>query len=124
MNANDTQLILTPLLWQFMHDHEGYCVAGCCGADAFVIEAEGMKHWVRTHKSEVCEQVLKDLDQLIQSVSSIKEGKIISEWEQINQVWGPRDCANWLRSWETELKLVRQMSPEELAWDDPNFYEG
>ncbi|HEY1174435.1 MAG TPA: DUF6331 family protein [Verrucomicrobiae bacterium] len=124
MNANDTKLILTPLLWEFMHAHEGYCVAGCCGADAFVIKAEGMKHWVRTHGNEVCEQVLKELGELIHSVSEIKNGKIVSEWEQINAVWEPEECVNWLRSWETELKLVLQMSPEELAWTDPNFYGG
>jgi len=115
MNVNDEKLVLTPLLRKFMRGNEDYCVAGCCGANAFAIKAESIKLWVKAHEAGVCEKVIEDLEKLIQTVAASKAEKIWSEQDEVNEAWTPKVWVEWLQRWVVELKKVQQMTPEELA---------
>jgi hypothetical protein len=94
---------------------ETFCVAGCCGLDAFDLDAR-IIHWRLQSLPRF--EVLKQSDALMQQIAS-HDGPVSSS-EDLYRVWeNANDCLDYLSAWRWEIvcamagRLERIGSPKE-----------
>lgn len=96
--------LIPELLRTVFSDCETFCVAGCCGPDAFDVDARLIQ---RTLEALPPGEPLRQLDELIEQVSSC-DGAVSSEGH-FNHTWeNAAACVDFLRGWRAEL--VRAMN--------------
>jgi hypothetical protein len=91
-----------PLL-ELMESCETFCVAGCCGVDAFDVSKEQVGCWVSAQGQEKALAAAVQLHTLIEEVKTYCH-KVTSD--RFNAHWTPLACACWLSNWETALGEV------------------
>jgi len=81
---------------------EVFCVAGCCGLDAFDVQASQLAPWVRAHGIASAINALNHLEALVNEVST-HAGEVWSDLDEFNAVWKePRECLEYLDLWQRE----------------------
>jgi hypothetical protein len=108
---------------------EHFCVAACCGLDAFDHNATTIAHWVR-EAGEQAAVAQRQLEDLIAAVSAVS-GAVSSTWDPQHETWFPTfetewktgaECAAYLREWHAELTRAmafppRPVEPERILAD-------
>jgi len=82
---------------------ETYCVADCCGSDAFEITEERIAKWVSEIGIATAKLAEEQLEAIILNISS-REVNVSSE--RINFYWPAQDCVNWLEQWKAILNII------------------
>ena len=96
---------------------ETNCVVGCCGADAFHVEADEMVPWIEVAGEPDGREALGQLERLISYVKELEaagyKGTITSSEDDFNTVWPARRWREWLEKWKVQLTLAlsRHSSP-------------
>jgi hypothetical protein len=82
---------------------EVHCVAGCCGLDAFEVDASHIVPWVREHGLV---QTWVAADQLSDQIREVlaSRGTVTSDQYEFNHYWvHPALCSLFLSTWQQEI---------------------
>lgn len=82
---------------------ETYCVAGCCGVDAFEITEERIDQWVSENGVAATQQALEQLQGIVRDLSN-RNFTVMSE--RLNACWPAQECVAWLERWAVTLDVV------------------
>ena len=82
---------------------ETYCVAGCCGVDAFEITEKRVAEWVSQNGMAAAKQAKEQLQTVIDDIS--KQDVTITS-DRLNAWWPAQACATWLEKWLAVLNVV------------------
>ena len=107
-SKTDYQISIPSPLIELIHACEVHCVAGCCGRDAFDIDAKHMTAWIRKRKAGIHEAkaALFQLERLIKLVKERTEDSISSDMDDFNAWWQPSQCIEYLEIWRQQLVLA------------------
>jgi len=107
-------------LWSLLRCCEIYCVAACCGLDAFDFSSEHVQNWIAETEAKTLRQVRHQLQEIAQYISD--ETYTYSS-NQLN-FWG--DYSAWktlLNQWEILVMPSDQAIPILVSRDIPKSVE-
>jgi hypothetical protein len=78
------------------------CVPECCGVDAYEISAKHMVPWINAYGLSAANKALSQLQSMINWAGG-QEGRIWSDGQDLNAIWYPAACVNYLENWRREL---------------------
>ena len=89
---------LSEALYTMMRECESYCVAGCCGVDAYEISAEALRRWAKLQAPDFLAARREELLQLLATFRShnglarvesldLNDTKLASDWIQWFEQW-------------------------------------
>ena len=93
-------LVVKQPLLELMEFCETYCVAGCCGTDAFEITPELIRTWISRKDRGQALIAGAQLRDLIDHVKGC--GQTVTS-DRFNAHWEPAACANWLGHWDAAM---------------------
>ncbi len=119
MNPAPPELELeTPVpLWELVRRCETFCVAGCCGLDAFNRDAAEMLPWLREHQNEFP----LVLDQLSAELRRLRDNRGVVNSRQFNEAWDASGAVDYFRQWrgtilEAALKVYGRVPTVAPEW--------
>lgn len=100
---SETELKINQPLLGFFDFCETYCVAGCCGVDAFEISEERVAEWVSKNGIAAAKDAREQLQTMISDIS--KQDVTVTS-DRLNAWWPAEACAAWLDKWVAVLNIV------------------
>jgi hypothetical protein len=107
---NETELNLAQPLLGLVEFCETYCVAGCCGINAFEIAEERVCLWIDENGVSIGENALGQLRNIMAEIAKL-ELDVTSD--RINAHWTSQACVAWLGQWEILLDTVLNKTKQE-----------
>ena len=99
----EIELQVSQPLLKLMESCETFCIAGCCGTDAFDVSEKQINEWVKTVGVEQTDLASKQLNALIEEVT-LRDTKVTSD--RFNACWSALECVGWLNQWRIALDEV------------------
>jgi len=119
----EQEITIPEPLWSLLRCCEVYCVAACCGLDAFDFSPQYVQNWIAQIDAQTLNQVRLQLRELARSIA---DTTCTYASDQLN-FWG--DCNAWkslLNQWETLVMPSDQAIPILLSRDilkSVDFYQ-
>ena len=96
----DVNVQIPEPLWSVMQACETFCVAECCGLDAFDISAEPLIQWSHPDKQTLLSQGIEQVETLMKTFS----GKNHYCSGQLNYCGACREWSEMLSRWKVAMK--------------------
>lgn len=102
------EITISEPLWSLLRCCEIYCIAACCGLDAFDFSSENVRNWVVETDPTILNQIRYQLRVIAHSIA---DGTVIYSSDQLN-FWGDSSAwKNLLNQWETLVMPSDQAIP-------------
>lgn len=111
---NELELVVPSPLRGLFQSCATFCVPGCCGLDAFDVDAYVIFRWLRKNRRHAGSKLLQQLDILIAQVEA-HFGPVDSPNLDFGNQWrNSADCVAYLQTWREQLVRALSLKPDAL----------